>query len=57
MTKMRLFTYLAGGALAAAGLLIPGAQAVLLPAGVGLLGLATRWPQDSAPPKTEKPAE
>lgn len=53
MTKLRLFTYLAGGALAAAGFLIPGAQAVLLPAGIGLLGLATRWPQDTAPPKPE----
>lgn len=53
MTKMRLLTYLAGGALAVAGFLIPGAQAVLLPAGVGLLGYATRWPQDSAPAKPE----
>ena len=54
MTKMRLFTYLAGGALAAAGFLIPGAQAVLLPAGAALLGYATRWPQDKAPAKTDK---
>ncbi len=49
MTWLRLVTYVAGGALSVAGFLVPGAQAVLLPAGVGLVGLATRWPEDHPP--------
>lgn len=45
MSWKRLATFVSGGALVAAGLLIPGAQA-LVPAGAGLLGLATSWPGD-----------
>lgn len=50
MTKLRLATYLAGAAVLVAGFLVPGAQAVLVPAGMALIGLATRWPEDTAPP-------
>jgi uncharacterized membrane protein len=53
MSWKRLATFVAGGAAVAAGLLIPGAQAVLVPAGAGLIGLATRWPGDK--PTKPKP--
>lgn len=47
MSWKRLATFVAGGAMVAAGVLIPGAGAVLVPAGTGLLGWATRWPGDA----------
>lgn len=49
MTWMKLATYALGGALVAAGILIPGAQVYLVGAGIGLLGLATQHPFDKPP--------
>lgn len=54
MTKIRLATYLLGAAVTVAAFLVPAAQAVLLPTGLALLGLATRWPEDRPP---EAPAK
>lgn len=56
MTKLRLLTYALGAAMVTAGLLIKGAEAFLVPAGTSLLGFATRWPQDTAPPPAPPPA-
>lgn len=50
MSWKRIATFVVGGALCAAGTLIPTTGAVLLPAGVGLLGWATRWPEDQKRP-------
>lgn len=51
MTKLRLATFALGAAIVAVGFLpqLATAQAVLVPVGTLLLGLATRWPQDQPP--------
>lgn len=46
MSWKRIATFVAGGAAVVAGCLIPGAGAVLIAAGTGLVGVATRWPED-----------
>lgn len=56
MTKMRLLTFITGGAMIVACFIIPAAAPALLPTGTGLLGLATKWPGDkpadpACPPK------
>lgn len=53
MTKTRLATYALGAATIVAAFLVPlpdEARMALVAAGMGLLGLATRWPQDQPPP-------
>lgn len=47
MSWKRIAAFVAGGAAVVAGALIPGAGAALISAGLGLVGLATRWPEDS----------
>ncbi len=47
MSWKRLATIVAGGAMVAVGAVIPAAAAVLVPAGVGLVGYALRWPGDA----------
>ena len=47
MTWHRIAAFALGAGTIAAGMLIPGAQPFLVPAGAGLLGLATRWPEDA----------
>lgn len=44
----RIATFVAGGAAIVVGVLVPPAAVYLVPAGVGMLGLATRWPEDRA---------
>ena len=46
MSWKRLATFALGGAMAAVGFVVPPAAAVLIPAGVGILGYATSWPGD-----------
>jgi hypothetical protein len=46
MSWKRIATFLGGGALVVAGTLIPAAGAVLIPAGVGLVGYGMRAPGD-----------
>ena len=55
MTWHRIASFALGLAAIAGGMLIPGAQPFLVPAGTGLLGLATRWPEDTPPPTPRPP--
>lgn len=48
MSWRRLATFIAGGASVVAGLLIPAAGVYLVPAGAGLIGWATKHPDDKA---------
>lgn len=49
MTKLRLLTYVLGGIAGVAAALIPLAAVPLTAVSAGLIGLATRWPQDAPP--------
>ena len=55
MSWKRLATFVAGGAIAVAGVLVPPAAAVLTPAGALLIGWAIRWPGDTPKPKEPRP--
>jgi hypothetical protein len=60
MTMLRLLTYVFAATITAAAFIpaLSGARDYLLPTGIGLLGLATRWPQDQAtPPVASTPAK
>ena len=46
MSWKRLATYALGGAMCAVAVLVPATAPILMPAGVGVVGLATQWPGD-----------